>query len=87
MPKPPLDYDDDPADDGPGLDTPPETETGYCPECGAEIWDQADICPKCFSYIGGEVLHRPPMERWWRQKWRIVVIVAVLAAFAIVALR
>lgn len=65
----------------------PEEQTGYCPECGAEVWDQADICPKCFSVITGGVLHRPPMERWWRGRWKVIVVVAVLVAFTIMLFR
>lgn len=53
-------------------------ETGHCPFCGAEIWDQADVCPKCRNYIGGDTLSRHPVETWWRKKWGVLVILAVL---------
>lgn len=53
-------------------------ETGHCPFCGAEIWDQADVCPQCRNYIGGDTLSRHPVQHWWRQKWWAVVVVLVL---------
>ena len=76
--------DNEDEDEGDGL---PDQETGFCPECGAEVWDHADICPKCFSVITGGVLHRPPMERWWRGRWKVIVVVAILVAFAITLFR
>lgn len=53
-------------------------DTGHCPHCGAEIWDQADVCPRCRNYIGGDTLSRHPVEQWWRQKWWAVFVVLVL---------
>ncbi|MFO0873230.1 MAG: hypothetical protein U0575_04580 [Phycisphaerales bacterium] len=55
-------------------------ETGYCPDCGAEVFDQADVCPKCFAYLGGDVLSKHPIQRWWNRKWIGLVIAAVLVA-------
>jgi hypothetical protein len=65
----------------------PQRDTGYCPECGAEVWDQVEVCPKCSSIIGGDVLHRPPVERWWRQRWRAIVVVAILIALTMMLFR
>jgi len=53
-------------------------DTGHCPFCAAEIWDQAEVCPSCKNYIGGDTLSRHPVEHWWRQKWVVIVVVAVL---------
>jgi len=64
-----------------------QSQTGYCPECGAEVWDQVEVCPKCRAIIGGDVLHRPPVERWWRQRWRAIVVVAILIALTMVLFR
>ena len=52
------------------------SETGYCPECGAEIYDAADICPKCFTWIDGNTTHRRP--RRMRSSLRVAVVVALL---------
>jgi len=54
---------------------------GYCPECGAEIWDQAPYCPECSEYIAGRTSARPPVERWWRWRWMLLVVIIVLIAF------
>jgi hypothetical protein len=34
------------------------SETALCPECGAAVWDAADICPKCFAWIDGDTRTR-----------------------------
>jgi hypothetical protein len=52
------------------------SETGYCPECGAEIYDAADICPKCFTWIDGNTTHRRPSRM--RSSLRVAVVVALL---------
>ena len=57
-----------------------DREHGYCPECGTEIWDQADVCPKCFAYLDGETLSRPPMDAWLRKRWTLLVIIVLLIA-------
>ncbi|MFZ9914181.1 MAG: zinc-ribbon domain-containing protein [Phycisphaerales bacterium] len=41
-----------------------DRDTAYCPECGAEIYDSADVCPKCFTWLDGETSrHRPGARR------------------------
>ena len=52
------------------------SETGYCPECGAEIYDAADICPKCFTWIDGNTTHRRPSRV--RSSLRVAVVIALL---------
>ena len=59
-------------------------DSGYCPDCGAEIWDQAEFCPSCGGHVGGRTLGRPPLESWLRQRWLILVAAAALAAFVLV---
>jgi hypothetical protein len=59
-------------------------DTGYCPDCGAEIWDQAEFCPACGGHIGGRTLGRPPLEAWMQRRWLIVVALAALVAFLLV---
>lgn len=55
-------------------------EAAHCPDCGAEVWDQADVCPKCFAYLGGATSSRPPMENWLRRRWTLLVIIALIIA-------
>lgn len=40
-----------------------DEQTAYCPECGAEIHDSADICTKCFTWIDGATRRPPGAER------------------------
>jgi hypothetical protein len=52
--------------------------TAYCPDCGAEVWDQADVCPKCFAYLGGDTATRSPMQEWFRRRWILLVIIVLI---------
>lgn len=61
-----------------------ERETGFCPDCGAEIWDQADVCPKCFTYLGGRVASKPPFNQWLKDRWKTFVVIAVILAMVAV---
>jgi uncharacterized membrane protein YvbJ len=59
-------------------------DTGYCPACGAEIWDQAEACPECGEYIDG-ARSRPPLEEWLRRRWLVVVaVVAIILLLVLV---
>ncbi|MBI1302415.1 MAG: zinc-ribbon domain-containing protein [Phycisphaera sp.] len=53
------------------------SEKGFCPECGAEIYDAADICPKCFSWIDGAT-HRKRTR--FSTGFRQLVVTALLVA-------
>ena len=55
-----------------------DRETAFCPDCGEEVWDQAEICPKCHAFIGGQTLTRQPIERWVSRR-AMMLIIAVLA--------
>lgn len=61
-------------------------ETAYCPECGAQIWDQADICPECYAYLGGHTNLRPPVQEWFRRKWFVLVVIMALIGFVLLML-
>jgi hypothetical protein len=73
----PTRHDDD-RDEGPSDEDLARfgDETGFCPDCGARVWDQADVCPVCFAYIGGETSRRPRAVSAHR---RIVVTLVVIA--------
>lgn len=62
-------------------------EHAWCPECGEEIWDQAEFCPACGQYLAGKVASRSPDEGKMRSKWIIVVAIIVLIAFLLTFLR
>jgi predicted RNA-binding Zn-ribbon protein involved in translation (DUF1610 family) len=61
-------------------------DTGYCPECGEEIWDQAPVCPACGSFIEGATTSRKPIESWFRQRMIIAVAVVALLAFVLLVI-
>ena len=75
--------DEDEADDGAELDEreDPEpsdidddddAETIPCPYCGKDVYEQAELCPHCGSYLSRE--DAPPT----RLRWAVAVIVAFL---------
>ena len=54
-------------------------ETGYCPECGAEVWDEAYACPECDDIIEGRVARIKPDPVGSRIGFKTtVLLVAVL---------
>lgn len=64
-----------------------DRDTGYCSECGAEIWDQSDICPKCGFALTRGTLSRPPVEDWWRHRSIALIGLLTTAAFLWMLLR
>ena len=36
----------------------------YCTHCGAELFDEAVICPKCYSEIGETKTASTPQNKW-----------------------
>lgn len=68
-----LDGDDLDEDEHDALDRARfDSDTAFCPECGAEIYDAADVCPKCFTWIDGETRGRPLSRR--RQTIRQTIV-------------
>jgi len=76
---------DDPDDDldvlEGGEDATPR-DTGYCPDCGAEIYDAAEICPKCFAWIDGETSRHSPRCRRAADRRTRLVVWALIAAIS-----
>jgi hypothetical protein len=54
------------------------SNVAFCPECGAEVVDDADICPKCFTWIDGTTHSKP--SRFKRSLHAAVVILLIVAA-------
>lgn len=65
---------DDPLDED--LDRFEEGDS-YCPHCGGDVWEDVAVCPHCRRAIDMPTV-RPPTERWWRDRWTVVVVVAIL---------
>ena len=59
-----------------------DDETAFCPECGAEIYDSADVCPKCFTWLDGDTTRHPPGKRRAAEWKRTVVVWILIAAMA-----
>ena len=56
-----------------------EHETGFCPECGSEVWDEAYACPVCDEVIEGRIARNKPDPAGARIGFRsTVILVAVL---------
>jgi predicted nucleic acid-binding Zn ribbon protein len=71
---------DDSEDDYAGFDTSGEDEdaTLPCPACGAEIYDDAERCPKCGHYLSREDQPRAKTPTW--------IIAGAIVCLVIVAL-
>lgn len=71
------DFDEDPSDDDIERFS---SDTARCPECGEEVWDQADVCPECGAAMTDGPGSRSTIERHFTQKWIIVVVVILILA-------
>jgi uncharacterized membrane protein YvbJ len=56
-------------------------EMGYCPNCGDEIWDDANHCNSCGEWVSGNTLHQDPVTRSVNKKLILMITVLVLIAF------
>ena len=61
-------------------------ETGFCPDCGEEVWDQAGQCPSCGAFPAGQTATRHPDQGQLRRRWMVLVAVIALLAFAMAIL-
>ncbi len=57
-------------------------ETAYCPHCGGEVWDQAEVCPACGAYLAGAPTSRPPRRQAFRRK--LLILAALLALVGLI---
>ncbi|MDG1899069.1 MAG: hypothetical protein P8I74_04320 [Phycisphaerales bacterium] len=78
--------DDDPTDDD--LDRF-AGETGYCPDCGAEIWDEAYQCPHCNEIVENRVSHSPTDRAGGVLSARsvVVLVIVIIAVLVLLQLR
>jgi hypothetical protein len=53
-------------------------DTARCPDCNAEVWDAADVCPKCFAYLGGATQSRPSAQQWFDRKMFVLIIILLI---------
>jgi len=56
-------------------------ETGFCPECGEEIWDEAYACPHCDAVVEGQVVREGVDPSGAKLGYKtVVVLIAILVA-------
>jgi len=69
----------DPDDEDWVYDDDDDAETVPCPECGAEVYEEAESCPACGNYIvhsHTSASHNVWSDRpWW---WTILGILGIL---------
>jgi predicted nucleic acid-binding Zn ribbon protein len=54
----------------------------FCPDCGARMHHDADVCPRCFCFTGGDALRRHPR----RERRRRAIILTITAVIVFVML-
>ena len=72
-------YDEGPSQDD--VDRFSSHNTGYCPHCGEEIWDDATKCTKCGTWLQEGVVHQDLEVRSFKKKFLVLVVVALLICF------
>ena len=58
-----------------------ENETGYCPHCGEEIWDDSSQCPNCGEWLDEGTVHQNKIVRSFNKKFLVFIVVVVLVSF------
>ncbi|MBC03254.1 MAG: hypothetical protein CMJ34_08110 [Phycisphaerae bacterium] len=69
--------DDDPTDEDVDRFS---SQTGYCPDCGGEVWDEAWQCPHCGAVVEDRIRrerHADPVSRHLSSR-TIVLLVVIL---------
>lgn len=60
---------------------------GFCPQCGAEVYEDADLCPKCFAWITGDVVRRHPQAAALGKRALAAIGILLAGFLAYLALR
>jgi ribosomal protein S27AE len=61
-------------------------DTGFCPHCGEEVWDEAYACPECGEVVEGMVSHQKldhPSRRLTRKTVIVLVFFLILGMVGI----
>ena len=74
------------TDEGPSLEDLRRFggDTAYCPKCGEEIWDQAEFCPRCRTYLAGDVSGHHPQAREFQKKFLALIAILILIVFFVI---
>ena len=57
----------------------PDAMTVPCPHCGADVFDEADVCPRCGNFI----LHEDQRNKH-RPVWLMIAVIVCLAIVLLV---
>jgi hypothetical protein len=81
-------HDEDELDEGPSDEDIERFggETALCPDCGAPIWDSAEVCPKCYAYVGGDTGRETAAQAQFRQKSTLLLIIMLVIGLFVTAL-
>ncbi|MDA1008161.1 MAG: hypothetical protein O2800_04040 [Planctomycetota bacterium] len=55
-----------------------EKKSGHCPHCGASVFDDADLCPKCHAWITGDVVRHHPASAGVAKRAIIAIVVLLI---------
>ena len=58
-------------------------DTDECPECGAEVYDQAEMCHACGAYVTVRGRVKGSAGRGMQARWIILIALLALAGFVI----
>jgi len=83
-------YDD--VDEGPsdadlerfGDDDDDDDETGYCPNCNAEVWYGADVCASCGLAMRGGPRSKPSSSVQSMLDQRLTIVLIVLLSIGLI---
>jgi len=79
----PNDWPSEPEDDE-FYDEPPDDESLEmlpCPECGVEIYEEAEQCPHCGTYVVHESNFWQGRSTWWIVLGLLGIFAVILASF------
>ena len=77
-----TEQDEDERDDGPSDEDVArfsKPSSRRCHECGADVSEVSDICPKCRAYQFDEDENQSARRRPRQQAWKFALVIAVLA--------
>jgi predicted amidophosphoribosyltransferase len=74
-----LHYDEGPSQED--LSRFSSDETGYCPNCGEDIYDDASQCPVCNSWLSEGVSHQDLVSKAFRKKFLVMIVIVILIGF------
>jgi len=74
-----LPYDEGPSQED--IDQFSTDETGFCPHCGDEIWDDASQCTACGMWLQTGAVHQDKTTRAFKKKFIAIIVLFILLGF------